>query len=303
MPAITRAQANRELIPGLHAVWGLKMDRYVGEWEPIFEKNTSERAFEQEVALSGFGTAPIKSEGSAIEYDNAQEFYATTYRHVTVSMGFALTEEAQEDNLYADLGKRYTDALAVSMQNTKETMAASILNNGFSGSYLGGDGVSLFSTSHPLVYGGVNSNRPATFVDLSETALENAVIQIGQWTDQRGLLIHTKAKQLIVPNANSFTADKILNTVLKVDSTDNTINSIYHIGAIPKGYHVNHYLTDPDAWFVTTNAPDGLKYFDRVKETFKQDGDFDTGNLRFKARARYSYGWSNPLGIFGSQGI
>jgi len=277
--------------------------RYQDEWKPIFEMNTSERAFEEEVALSGFGSAPIKTEGASVEYDTAQEFYSTTYRHVTIALAFAITQEAIEDNLYADIGKRYTKACAWAMQNAKEVYCASVLNNGFSASYLGGDGKRLFATDHPLVSGGVNSNRPATYVDLSETALENAVIQIGAWTDQRGLLVATKPKQLVVPNANSFTADKILNTVLKTDSADNTINSIYHMGAIPKGYHVNHYLTDPDAWFITTDAPDGLKYFQRIARSFEEDGDFDTGNLRYKARERFSAGFSNPLGIFGSQGI
>jgi len=189
------------------------------------------------------------------------------------------------------------------MQNAKEVYCASVLNNGFSASYLGGDGKRLFATDHPLVNGGTNSNRPATYVDLSETALENAVIQIGAWKDQRGLLIATKPKQLVVPNDLSFTSDKILNTVLKTDSADNTINAIYHMGAIPKGYHVNHYLTDPDAWFITTDAPDGLKYFQRVARSFEEDGDFDTGNLRYKARERYSFNWTNPLGCYGSQGI
>jgi len=301
--AITRAQANRELVPGLHALWGLENKRYQDEWKPIFETNSSERAFEEEVALSGFGTAAIKTEGASVAYDTAQEFYATTYRHITVALAFAITEEAIEDNLYAELGARYTKALAWSMNNTKEVTAASVLNNAFSASYLGGDGKRLCATDHPLVSGGVNSNRPATYVDLSETALENAVIQIGSWTDQRGLLIAIKPKQLVIPNALSFAADKILNTVLKTDSADNTINSIYHTGAIPKGYHVNHYLTDPDAWFLTTDAPDGLKHFNRISRSFSKDGDFDTGNLRWKARERYSFFWTNPLGIFGSEGI
>lgn len=303
MPVITRAQANRELTPGLHALWGLEVKRYENQWKPIFETNTSDRAFEEEVALSGFGTAPTKTEGMAVEYDSAQEFYTSTYRHITVALAFAITEEAIEDNLYADVGKRYTKACAWSMNNTKEVTAASVLNNGFSASYLGGDGKRLFATDHPLVSGGTNSNRPATYVDLSETALENAVIQIAGWTDQRGLLMATKPKQLIVPMNLSFTADKILNTVLKTDSSDNTINSIYHTGAIPKGYHVNNYLTDPDAFFITTDAPDGFKHFERVPMSFSKDGDFDTGNLRWKARERYSFSYSNPLGGWGSEGI
>ena len=301
--AITRAQANRELVPGLHALWGLENKRYQDEWKPIFETNSSERAFEEEVALSGFGSAVIKTEGASVAYDTAQEFYSTTYRHVTTALAFAITEEAIEDNLYAELGSRYTKALAWSMNNTKEVMAASVLNNAFSASYLGGDGKRLCATDHPLVSGGTNSNRPATYVDLSETALENGVIQIGAWTDQRGLLIAIKPKQLIIANANSFTADKILNTVLKTDSADNTINSIYHTGAIPKGYHVNHYLIDTDAWFLTTDAPDGLKHFNRISRSFSKDGDFDTGNLRWKARERFAFGFTNPLGVFGSEGV
>ncbi len=303
MPVITRAQANRELVPGLHALWGDEVKRYRDEWKPLFEMNTSDRAFEEEVALSGFGSAPQKTEGAAVEYDTAQEFYATTYRHVTVAMAFAITEEAIEDNLYVKVGTRYTKMLAWSMQNTKEVMGASVFNNGFSTSFLGGDGKPLFSTTHPLVNGGVNSNRPATDVDLSETALENAVIQVGNYTDFRGLKQAVKVKQLVIPNELSFAADKILNTVLKVDSSDNTINAIYSTGAVPKGYHVNHYLTDPDGWFLTTDAADGLKYFDRVPQSFKKDGDFDTGNLRWKARARFSFGWSNPLSAFGTIGI
>ena len=239
----------------------------------------------------------------SVEYDTAQEFYSTTYRHTTIALAFAITQEAIEDNLYADVGKRYTKACAWSMQNTKEVMAASIFNNGFSASYTYGDGKRFFATDHPLVNGGTNSNRPATYVDLSETALENAVIQIGGWTDFRGLKIAIKPKQLIVPNDLFFAADKILNTVLKVDSADNTLNSINHTGAIPMGYHVNHYLTDTDAWFITTDAPDGTKYFDRVPMSFDKDGDFDTGNLRWKARARFSFGLTNPLTAFGSEGI
>jgi len=303
MPVITRSQANRELVPGLKTVWNGVNARYRDEWKPMFESDTSDRAFEQDVAISEFGTAPIKTEGASVEYDTAQEFYTSTYRHVTVALAFAITQEAIEDNLYADVGKRYTKALAWSMHNTKEVMAASIYNNGFNASYTYGDGKRLFATDHPLVNGGVNSNRPATYVDLSETALENAVIQIGAWTDFRGLKIAIKPKQLIVPNELSFAADKILNTVLKVDSTDNTINSINHTGAIPQGYHVNHYLTDPDAWFITTDAPDGLKHYSRVPLSFDKDGDFDTGNLRWKARERYVFGVTNPLGCFGSEGI
>lgn len=302
MPVITRAQANKELVPGLHAIWGLEQKRFENEWKPMFMEQTSDRAFEQETAKSGFDTAPIKPEGDSVYYDTGQEFYTTTYRHSTVAIAFAVTEEAIEDNLYLDVGASYTKAAAWSMNNTKEVMGASIFNNGFSTSYLGGDGKPLFSTTHPLVNGGVNSNRPATDADLTETALENIIIQMGGWTDFRGLLVAIKPKQLIVPTALSFTADKILNTVLKLDSTDNTINSIYHTGAIPKGYHVNHYLTDTDAWFVTTDAMDGLKYFNRVPEKFSKDADFDTGNLRWKARARYSFGWTNPLGVAGSPG-
>lgn len=303
MPAIARGNIGRQLYEGLRTLWGLEVDRYQDEWKEFLEVNTSKKAFEQEVALSGFGSAAVKTEGSQVTYDEANEFYVSTYRPVTYALAFAITEEAIEDNLYMEMGKRYTKALGWSMKNTKEVVCASILNNAFSGSYLGGDGVALCSTSHPTYSGGgVNANRPATDVDLSETALENAVIGIGAWTDQRGLLMAVKPKKLIVPNANSFAADKLLNTVLKVDSADNTINSIMHRGSIPGGYAVCHYLTDTDAWFITTDAPDGLKYFDRVPLKFSQEGDFDTGNMRFKARMRMACGWTNPLGVYGTQG-
>lgn len=302
MPVITRAQASHLLVPGLRAVWGTELKRYTNEWKPMFELNTSDRAFEEEVAMSGFGAAPIKTEGAAVEYDTAEEFFPTTYRHNTISLAFSVTQEAIEDNLYIKVGTRYTKMLAFSLNYTKEVTCASVFNNGFSTSYLGGDAKPLFSPTHPTLVGGTNANRPATDVDLSETALENAVIQTGSWTDFRGLKQAIMPKQLIVPNDLSFTADKMLNTVLKVDSADNTLNSIMHLGSIPQGYHVNHYLTDPDAWFLTTNAMDGLKFFQRIAPSFDKDGDFDTGNLRFKARERYSAGWSNPLAAWGTTG-
>ena len=302
MPAITRSQEQRELVPGLHALWGNELKRYDNQHLEIFEMNTSERAFEEELALSQFGAAPIKSEGSNITYDQAQEFFTSRYQHNTIALGFAITEEAQEDNLYADVAKRNTKALAYSMNYTKQVISAAILNNAFTSGYTGGDGVVLCSTAHPLVTGGTQSNRPTTGVDLNETALENAWIQMAGYVDFRGLLQVLMPKKLVVPKDYAFTAERLLKTVLRTGTSDNDISAIVSRGMIPEGYTINNYLTDTNAWFLTTSAPDGMKGFQRVKLTFKDDGDFDTGNLKFKARERYSFGWSNPLGIFGSPG-
>lgn len=300
--AISRAQLLKELLPGLNALFGLEYKRYGEEHKEIFETESSERSFEEETKLSGFSAAPVKNEGSAIAYDNAQEAFTARYNHETIALGFSLTEEAVEDNLYASLSSRYTKALARAMAYTKQTKAASVLNNGFSSSYLGGDGVALFSASHPLVSGGVNSNIPSTAADLNETSLEAAVIQIAGWSDERGLLIAAKPKKLIIPPALMFVATRLLETEQRVGTADNDINALKSNGSIPGGYAVNHFLTDNDAWFLTTDVPNGLKHFVRAPMANSMDGDFDTGNVRYKSRERYSFGWSDPLGMYGSAG-
>jgi hypothetical protein len=300
--AISRAQLLKELLPGLNALFGLEYARYGEEHKEIYETETSERSFEEETKLSGFSAAPVKNEGSAIAYDNAQEAFTSRYTHETIALGFSVTEEAIEDNLYDSLSSRYTKALARAMAYTKQVKAAAILNNGFSSSYPGGDGVALFDTQHPLVSGGVNSNEPATPADLNETSLEAAVIQIAAWTDERGLLIAARPRKLIVPPSLQFVATRLLETELRVATGDNDINALKNNGSIPEGYAINHFLTDPDAWFLTTDVPNGLKHFVRTPMQTSMDGDFDTGNVRYKARERYSFGWSDPLGMYGSPG-
>ena len=300
--AISRAQLLKELLPGLNALFGLEYARYGEEYKEIYETETSERSFEEETKLSGFSAAPVKNEGSAIAYDNAQEVFTARYTHETIALGFSLTEEAIEDNLYDSLSSRYTKSLARAMAYTKEVKGASVLNNGFSAAFPGGDGVPLFSTQHPLVSGGVNSNTPATPADLSETSLEAAVIQISLWTDERGLLIAAKPRKLIIPTNLQFVATRILETELRVGTADNDINALKNNGAIPGGYAINHWLTDTDAWFLTTDVPNGMKHFVRTPLSNSMDGDFDTGNVRYKSRERYSFGFSDPLGMFGSPG-
>ena len=300
--AISRAQLLKELLPGLNALFGLEYARYGEEHKEIYETETSERSFEEETKLSGFSAAPVKNEGSAIAYDNAQEAFTARYTHETIALGFSITEEAVEDNLYDSLSARYTKALARAMSYTKQVKAAAVLNNGFTAGYNGGDGVPLFSNAHPLVGGGVNSNIPSVPADLNETSLENAVIQIAAWTDERGLLIAARPKKLIIPSALQFVATRLLETELQVGSADNTINAIKNNGSIPEGYAINHWLTDTNAWFLTTDVPNGLKHFVRSPLSNSMDGDFDTGNVRYKARERYSFGWSDPLGVFGSAG-
>jgi len=300
--AISRAQLLKELLPGLNALFGMEYKRYGEEHKEIFEAETSERSFEEETKLSGFSAAPVKNEGSALAYDNAQEAWTARYNHETIAMGFAITEEAMEDNLYDSLSSRYTKALARAMAYTKQVKAASILNNGFSSAVTYGDGVSLFSTAHPLVSGGTNSNRPAVAADLNETSLEAAVIQIAGWTDERGLLIAAKPRKLVVPPALMFVATRLLETELRVSTADNDINALKSMNSIPEGYTVNHYLTDTNAWFLLTDVPNGLKHFVRTPMQTSMDADFDTGNARYKARERYSFGVSDPLGAFGSPG-
>ena len=300
--AISRAQLLKELLPGLNALFGLEYAKYGEEHKEIYETESSERSFEEETKLSGFAAAPVKNEGSAIAYDNAQEAWTARYTHETIAMGFSITEEAVEDNLYDSLSSRYTKALARGMAYTKQVKAAFVLNNAFTGGPTYGDGVVLCSTAHPLVSGGTNSNTPATPSDLNETSLENAVIQIAAWTDERGLLIAAKPRKLIVPPALMFVSTRLLETELRVSTADNDINALKNNGSIPEGYTVNHYLTDTNAWFLCTDVPNGLKHFVRTPMSTGMDGDFDTGNVRYKARERYSFGVSDPLGIFGSPG-
>lgn len=300
--AISRAQLLKELLPGLNALFGLEYKKYENEHTEIYEIQSSERSFEEETKLATFGQAPIKLEGDSIAYDNAQEVWTARYTHQTVAMGFAITEEAMEDNLYDSLSTRYTKALARSMAYSKQVLAASTLNNGFSSSYLYGDGKSLFATDHPLVSGGTNSNRPTTQVDLNETSLENAAIQIWAWTDERGLLIAASPRKLIIPPSLSFTATRLLQTELRVATADNDINALKQMSTIPEGWSMNHYLTDTNAWYIKTDVPNGLKMFERVALKTSMDGDFDTGNVRYRARERYSFGVSDPLGMYGSSG-
>jgi hypothetical protein len=300
--AISRAQLLKELLPGLNALFGLEYAKYGEQHKEIYETETSERSFEEEVKLSGFSAAPVKNEGAAIAYDNAQEAFTARYTHETIALGFSITEEAVEDNLYDSLSSRYTKALARGMAYTKQVKGASILNTGFTAGVTYGDGVTLFSTAHPLISGGVNSNRPATPADLNETSLENAVIQIAAWTDERGLLIAAKPKKLVVPPALQFVATRLLETELRVGTADNDINAIKNNGSIPGGYTINNFLTDTNAWFLLTDVPNGLKHFVRSPLANSMDGDFDTGNVRYKARERYSFGVSDPLGIYGSPG-
>lgn len=307
--AISRAQLLKELLPGLNALFGMEYARYGEEHKEIYETEKSERSFEEETKLAGFSAAPVKNEGSAIAYDNAQEAFTARYTHETIALGFSITEEAIEDNLYDSLSARYTKALARAMAYTKQVKAAAVLNNGFNGNFAGGDGVSLFGNNsslvrvgHPLVSGGVNYNSPQTGVDLNETALENAVIQIAAWVDERGLLIAAKPRKLVIPPSLMFVAKRLLDTELRVATADNDINALKQMGAIPEGFTVNHFLTDTNAWFLTTDVPNGLKHFERMPLANSMDGDFDTGNVRYKARERYSFGWSDPLGIWGSAG-
>ena len=299
--AISRAQLLKELLPGLNALYGLEYDKYENEHSEIYETESSDRSFEEEVKLSGFGAAPVKAEGASISYDNAQEHYTARYNHETVAMGFSVTEEAMEDNLYDSLSARYTKALARAMAYTKQTKAAALLNTGFT-SFNSGDGVTLFSTAHPSVGGSTNANKLAVNADLNETSLEQSVIDIAAFTDERGLLIAARPRKLIVPPALMFVATRLLQTELRTGTADNDTNALRSNGSIPEGYRVNHYLTDTDAFFITTDIPNGMKHFERTTMATSMDGDFDTGNVRYKARERYSFGVSDPLGMFGSPG-
>jgi hypothetical protein len=301
--AISRAQLVKELEPGLNALFGLEYARYENQHTEIFATETSDRAFEEEVMLSGFGSAPVKNEGAAVEFDDAVESFTARYTHETIALAFAITEEAIEDNLYDRLAARYTRALARSMANTKQVKAASVLNNAFSaGSFAGGDGVALCATDHPLVSGGTFSNELATPADLSETSLEQSLIDIQAFVDERGLKVALQGRKLIIPKELQFTAERILKSPLRVGTADNDINALKNMGMIPEGYRINNFLTDSDAFFIMTDAPNGLKHFVRAPLRTAIEGDFDTGNTRFKARERYSFGFSDPRGIFGSPG-
>ena len=302
MATFSRAQQLKELLPGLNGLFGLEYARYGEEHKEIYETETSERSFEEEVKLAGMSAAPVKNEGSALTYDSGQEAWTARYNHETIALGFSITEEAMEDNLYDSVATRLTKALARAMAYTKQVKGANVLNNGFDSNFAGGDGVSLLSASHPLVNGGTNSNVPTTPTDLNETSLENAVIQIAAWTDEKGLLIAAKPKKLIIPSALQFVATRLLDTKLRVGTADNDLNALNNNGSVPGGYSINHFLTDPDAWFLLTDIPNGLKHFVRAAMKTDMQGDFDTGNVRYRARERYSFGFSDPLGIYGSQG-
>ena len=298
--AINRAQLAKELEPGLNALFGMEYARYENEHAEIFDNETSDRAFEEEVMLVGFGEAAVKQEGSAVQFDTAQESFTSRYTHETIALAFSLTEEAVEDNLYDTLSARYTRSLARSMAYTKQTKAANILNNAFSTA--GGDGVSLVNTAHPTALGGTFSNRSSTDADLNETSLEQAMIDIAGFIDERGLKIAMQGRKLIIPVNIQFVADRILNSTLRVGTSDNDINALRNMAMLPDGYTINHYLSDTDAYFIKTDATNGFKHFVRAPLTTGMEGDFDTGNMRYKARERYSFGFSDPRCVYGSQG-
>ena len=303
--AISRAQLAKELEPGLNSLFGLSYDEYTNEYAEIFSIEDSQRAFEEEVLITGFGGAPTKTEGGSVDFDQATESYTSRYTHDTIALAFALTEEAVEDNLYDSLGKRYTKALAKSMANTKEVKGADVLNNAFSSSYTGGDGLSLINTAHVLAGGGTAANRATSMADLNETSLEDALIDISDFTDDRGLTISVQAEKLVVPSELVFVADRILNSQGRPGTADNDLNAVKNTGVLSGGYTVNHYLTDPDAFFLLTSVTqqgEGLKMFQRSAMETSMEPDFTTGNIRYKARERYSFGWSDWRGIYGSQG-
>ena len=300
--AISRSQLAKELEPGLNALFGLEYDKYDKEHLDIFDVESSDRAFEEEVMLAGFGNAETKPEGAGVNYDTAQESWTARYNHETIALAFAITEEAVEDNLYDKLAGRYTKALARSMNNAKQIKGANVLNNGFSSSYTGGDGKELLATDHPTVTGGDFKNELTTAADLNETSLEQALVDLADMIDERGLKVAVKATKMLIPSELVFVAERLLQSQLRTGTGDNDINAVRSSGMVPGGYVVNHYLTDSDAWFLKTDAPNGLKVFERSPLKTSMEGDFDTGNMRYKARERYSFGWSDPRGIFGSPG-
>jgi len=300
--AISRAQLAKELEPGLNALFGMEYARYDNEHDEIYETESSDRAFEEEVLIVGFGDAKVKTEGQGVSFDNASEGFTARYTHETVALAFALTEEAVEDNLYDRLGARYTKALARSMAHTKQVKAANVLNNAFNTSFAGGDGQPLVSLSHPLAYGGTLANRATTMADLNETSLENALITMSTFVDDREMILALQGTKLIVPPQLQFVVDRLLETPGRVSTADNDINAVKNMGMLPQGYAINHFLSDTDAWFLLSDCPDGFKHFERSPVSTSMEGDFDTGNVRYKARARYSFGYSNPRCVFGSQG-
>ena len=300
--AISRAQLAKELEPGLNALFGIEYDRYEAEHAEIYDTESSDRAFEEEVMLVGFGNAQTKAEGAGVNFDNASEAYTARYTHETIALAFALTEEAMEDNLYDRLGARYTRALARSMAHTKQVKAAATLNNAFNSAFSGGDGKELCATDHPLAGGGTFRNEPSTAADLNETSLENALIDISTFVDERNMIIALRGMKLIIPPQLQFVADRLLESTLRVGTADNDVNAIRNMGMLPEGYTINHFLTDPDAFFIKTDAPNGFKHFDRTPLSTNMEADFDSGNMRFKARERYSFGYSDPRAVFGSPG-
>ena len=300
--AISRAQLAKELEPGLNALFGLEYARYDNEASEIYDTESSERAFEEEVMLSGFGSAPVKTEGTAVSFDDAQEAYTARYTMETIALAFSITEEAIEDNLYDRLASRYTKALARSMSNTKQVKGAATLNNAFDSNFVGGDGLELISTAHVLVNGNTWRNEPTTAADLNETSLENGLIDVAGFVDERGLKVSVRGQKLIIPAALQFVADRLLESTLRPGTADNDINATRNMGMLPQGYTVNHYLTDTDAWFMRTDAPRGFIHFERMPISTKMEGDFDTGNVRLKARERYSFGYSDPRCVYGSPG-
>jgi hypothetical protein len=297
--AISRAQLVKELEPGLNALFGLEYKQYVNEAAEIFDTESSDRAFEEEVMLSGFGNAAVKPEGQGIQFDDAQETFTARYTNETIALAFAITEEAIEDNLYDRLASRYTKALARSMANTKQVKGAGVLNNGFNAAFAGGDGVALFSGVHPTL-AGTFSNMLTTAADLNETSLEQSLIDIAAMTDERGLLIAARGVKLVIPSALQFTADRLMKSEGRTGTADNDINAIKNMGMVSQGYTVNHYLTNARRWFIKTDVPNGLKHFNRSPIKTSMEGDFDTGNVRYKARERYVFGFSDPRGAFGS---
>ena len=300
--AISRSQLAKELEPGLNALFGMEYNRYEQQHSEIYETESSDRAFEEETLIVGFGNAKVKTEGQGVAFDQASEGFTARYSHETIALAFALTEEAIEDNLYDRLGARYTKALARSMAHTKQVKAASVLNNAFSSSFTGGDGKALVATDHPLTGGGTFSNRPSTYSDLNETSLEDALISVSTFVDDRNMVIALQGQKLIIPPQLQFVADRLLQSPGRVSTSDNDINAIKNMGMVPEGYSVNNFLTDTDAWYLLTDCHDGFKHFERSHLSTSMEGDFETGNVRFKARERYSFGFSNPRAVFASQG-
>ena len=300
--AISRAQLSKELEPGLNALFGMEYARYENQHSEIFTTESSDRSFEEEVMLSGFGAAPTKSEGTGVSFDDANEAYTARYNHETIALAFSITEEAVEDNLYDRLSGRYTKALARSMAHTKQVKAASVLNNAFDSTVTGGDGKELCATDHPLTNGATFANEPSTAADLNETSLEDALIKIAGFVDERGLIIALRGMKLIIPRQLQSVAERLLNSNLRPGTADNDANAMRNMGMLPNGYVINDYLTDTDAFFIKTDAPNGLKHFERMAMATAMDPDFDTGNMRYKARERYSFGFSDPRAVFGSPG-